>query len=686
MDAGSIRTMAYSRIPFAPSPAIVGLFVTVLACGDDAGSSDEGESTGGSGSESDESGEPPTTSGADTTSTGEPPSTFCAGPTALVYAPLEQRLDAFPDDVFTVDDDGPTGVRVDMRPGENIMLGAASMPFAPLFEDASTLDGFGTTGGLYLQFTGPLAPDSLPPALHESPSAADGLVLVDLDADPIAFVPFEWTLVAEDPGEALTTLVVEPLVPLVPARHYGFALTTAVLAEDGECVAPSPTMQALLEGTASEPELVRVQPRIAALVDALVDAGTIAGAVEVSAAIVFTTQRTVDDTAAIATEIRESEPPVFTSAGECVATMPPGDFVVCNGTLDVLDYTGEDEHLAADLSAQGGYALPVRVWLPTTGTAPFPVFVYGHGLAGDRDQGSVLAEFAAPIGYAVVAVDAPKHGAHPDSGGNAVLEFFGLKLDLTDPLDALKLRDNFRQGTYDRLQLVRAIAAGLDVDADGEVDLDGADMHYLGVSLGGIMGAELLAFAPEFHTGVLVVPGARVGNIVEEGEQFALVVNAFAGMATEGEIARFFPLLQAVIDRGDAGAYVRHVAAERLPGFDETTPQVLVQIVLDDDTVPNSANGFFARGLGAPLVGDELWPLGVVDHEPDLPTAGNRDATHTWGVFEFDVLDADGTPATHSDVGRSEVAQVQIVEFLQSFGDSGVSTIVDPYRVLDIKP
>lgn len=678
--------MAFSRIASPSKTSIAWLFTAALGCGDDAGSSDDDDTGSEGGSESDESGPPPTSSGVDTTSTGEPPATFCEGATALVYDPLAQRLDAYPDDVFTVDDDGPTGVRVDMRPGENIMLNEASMPFAPLFEDASTLDGFGTTSGLYFQFAGPLDPDSLPPALHGSPSAEDGLVLVDLDADPIAFVPFEWTLVAEDPGEPLTTLVVDPLVPLEPARHYGLALTTAVLAEDGDCVAPSPAMRALLEGSASEPELARIQPRIAGFVDALASAGTIDDVVDVSAAIVFTTQRTFDDSSAIATEIRESDPPAFTSAGECTGMMPPGDFVVCNGTLDVLDYTGEDERVAADASAQGGYGLPVRVWLPTTGTAPYPVFVYGHGLAGDRSQGSVLAEFAAPIGYAVVAVDAPKHGDHPDSGGNAVLEFFGLQLNLTDPLDALKLRDNFRQGTYDRLQLVRAIAAGLDVDADGDVDLDGADMHYLGVSLGGIMGAELLAFAPEFHTATLVVPGARVANIVQEGEQFAFVITAFASMATAGELARFFPLLQGVIDRGDAGAYTRHIAAQRLPGFDESTPQVLVQIVQNDDTVPNSANGFFARGLGAPLVGDELWPIGVVAHEPELPTSGNRDAEHTWGVFEFDVLDAEGTAATHSDVGRSEVAQVQIVEFLQSWADDGVSTIVDPYRVLGIKP
>ena len=41
--------------------------------------------------------------------------------------------------------------------------------------------------------------------------------------------------------------------------------------------------------------------------------------------------------------------------------------------------------------------------------------------------------------------------------------------------------------------------------------------------------------------------------------------------------------------------------------------------------------------------------------------------------------------ATHSDIGRSAVAQTQIVEFLQSFSDDGASTIVDPYVVLGIK-
>jgi pimeloyl-ACP methyl ester carboxylesterase len=236
------------------------------------------------------------------------------------------------------------------------------------------------------------------------------------------------------------------------------------------------------------------------------------------------------------------------------------------------------------------------------------------------------------------------------------------------------------------LQVIAAVAAGIDANGDAEVDLDIERLHYLGVSLGGIMGAELVTFAPEIDTATLIVPGARVGNIVAEGEQFAIVVDIFASMATAGELARFFPLLQTAIDRGDAGVYTRHIAAERLEGFDEATPQVLVQMVLEDDVVPNSANAFYARGVGAPLLGDELLPIGGVPLQPELPTVGNLDDGHTWGLFQFDIMDADGEMASHGGIARSIVAQTQITRFVTTQLETGVSEIIDPYRELDIKP
>lgn len=666
-----------------PTSARSLVFATVLvACGGDDAATGEATGTTTTDASTSTGDAPPTTSSADT-STGEPAS-WCAGPTALQYDPLALRLDAFPDDVFTVDADTATGVRVDLRPGENVTLDGASMPFGPLFEDASTLDGFGTTGGAYFRVSAALLEASLPAVANDAPTPDDGLLLLDLDADPVALVPLGWKQIAEEAGASEVTLLVEPMIPLRPAHRHALVLTTAVEADGGGCVAPSPTLVSMLDGSATDPALARMIPRLGELVDVLVGLGAIEAATDLSAAVVFTTQHTVEDSATIAAEIRAAAPPAFTPVGEC-ADDPEALWIKCSGTLDVLDYTDQDEAVAADLTAQGGYALPVRIWLPREGTAPYPVFVYGHGLAGDKDQADALADFVAPIGAAVVAVDAPKHGQHPDAGAIDVLDFFGLSLDLADPLNAFALRDNFRQGTFDRLQLVSALVGGIDADGDDVVDLDSDRLHYLGVSLGGIMGAELLAFAPEFDTATLMVPGARVGSIVAEGEQFSVVVDVFASMASDGEIARFFPLLQTAIDRGDAGAYVRHIAQERLPGFDEATPQVLVQMVLDDDTVPNSTNLFYARGVGAPLVGDELLPVGWVAHEPELPTAGNKDATHTWGLFQYDVLDARGSVAEHSNLGRSLVAQTQITQFVTTNLAGEVAEIVDPYRELEIK-
>ena len=44
------------------------------------------------------------------------------------------------------------------------------------------------------------------------------------------------------------------------------------------------------------------------------------------------------------------------------------------------------------------------------------------------------------------------------------------------------------------------------------------------------------------------------------------------GQASDGQIARFFPVVQTVVDRGDPGVYTGHIVKSRLPGFDAKTP------------------------------------------------------------------------------------------------------------------
>ncbi len=665
--------------------------LALAACGDDtpAGDGDDTGSTGTTAPPGTESGQDPTT-GVDSSDdgTGPGPAAFCAGPTSMLYDPIGGQLDAYPDDFYTVAADTPTGRQVDLRVGGNVLLSGNAETFARVFDGASTLDGFGTTAGVYVQFDGPLDETTLPESGDGSGTPDASLLLVRLDVDPPELVDVQLQLTPEDPGDGRTTVVMRPMVPLASAARYGVAVKQMLLDADGECIAPSPVMTAVLED-AADPELDVAAEGAAAVVDALSQLGAIESVFELSGAVAFTTQTTIVESATIAEQIRAAASPTYAEVTPCTDPDPMLPYEQCDGTFTADDYTGPDGVVDPSLSPQSQYDIPVVVYVPKAGTAPFPTMVYGHGLAGDRFQAAALAEFAAPLGLAVVAIDAPKHGDHPDAAGfNAVLDFFGLSLNFSDPLDALVLRDNFRQGAYDRLQLVQMLRAGVDLGGSPEPELDADALHYLGVSLGGLMGPQLVAFAPEFDTAIFIVPGARVTNIVAEGDQFSVVVDLFSGMATDGEIARFFPVLQGVVDRGDAGTFARAVV-DRLPGFDDASPQVLIQMVEGDDTVPNSANTYFARSVGVPHVGEEIFPIGTVAREPELPVTGNLDATHTGGSFQYDVIVGDdGTttePATHGNVARSTLSQLQITTFLDSFVQSGVAQIIDPYAELGVR-
>src|SRR6202008_3211546 len=78
--------------------------------------------------------------------------------------------------------------------------------------------------------------------------------------------------------------------------------------------------------------------------------------------------------------------------------------------------------------------------------------------------------------------------------------------NLTDSADAL------RQTAADFMQLVWEIQSGIDVDADGNSDLDAKRIYYYGQSFGGFLGSMLLATEPGISAGVLNVAG---GPLIE---------------------------------------------------------------------------------------------------------------------------------------------------------------------------
>ena len=627
----------------------------------------------------------------------------CTG-SPLVYDPLSRTVDLWPDDVWTIDDaTSKTGVRVHVVPGDNLDVPAKAQGFSGVFDDLSRLDGFGTTSGLAVRLSSQIDPMTLPPSGDGSGKPGSSVLLIDLDAATPTFLDVETTLAAEDKDDTASTLVVSPSLPLRPRGHYGLVVTNRVREVSGACVPPSPAMTSLLYGTATDPRLVRLRPRVADLIARLVAAGAVKDASEITALSVFTTQHTVDDSATIATEIRTTKVP-YVPSGPCTLE-PGGKYRVCEGTMSSFDYRPGHAYVDdASLTKHDAWSIPVTFYLPAKpGTGPTPTFLFGHGLGGDRHQAADLAAFTGPKGMAVVAIDAVKHGQHPDQPTtpgdklSTITEFFGFSLSGSQALDTRKLRDNFRASTYDKLHVVEMLRPGIDVDGDGVIDVDLGQLVYLGVSLGGIMASEFLAFAPDTQVAIPIVPGARVTDIIQYAKTFAPVIVLLKGTATNGEVARFFPLVQTAIDRGDAGAYTGHILHDRIAGFDARVPHTLMQMVIDDDTVPNVCNRFFARGLGVPLVGDELQHVGTIAHQQTLPTSKNLDATHTAGLFQYDVVWNGATPccdltmgktmpATHGNVAANPITIHQTLAFVDTWLSGAPPTIVDPYRDLHVKP
>lgn len=610
----------------------------------------------------------------------EPPRTlaFCSGGTEAVYDPVAGgTLDSFPDDAWTRTAPGQaTGLRVhvdDDTPWIDWLPGA----FRAVFLDLNALDGFGVNADLFVRFAGPIG---LPPSGTATAIGPTAVELWELaEGGAAQRVPFEARRIDDD-----ATLLVSPMRPLRPKTRHALVVRASLADAQGGCLRPSARGRALLERRIEASLPADEQERMAGLTlrwqQALDAAGVQAS--EVAAVRVFTTQSTVDRSLAIAADIRERD--VTWQSANCSKPKNKA-WRLCEVEFDAWDY--RDGLHIVDAKAHTLRRHVARVWLPETGDGPFPTVVFGHGLTGARDQGDKLADFAAPKGVAAIAIDAVYHGEHPAGAAKSlggVLGFFGI-----DPaaltFDFLRLRDNFRQSTYEKLQLIEAMRRHPDFDGDGKVDFDVTKIGYLGVSLGGLMGPELLALSPDLRGAVLSVPGAKVSSIIQSSEQFAPIILAFKPeSSTAGDVDRFFCVLQTLVDPGDAGSYAGHVLENRLPGTGTTAPDVLIQMAIGDDIVPNVATRALIRAFGMPVVGKVLQPVGLVQEGVALPVSANlAGGTRTAGAFQFDRIrskaDSPAKKADHSSTPASFEAMTQDLEFFETWVATGHGTIIDPF-------
>jgi dienelactone hydrolase len=249
-------------------------------------------------------------------------------------------------------------------------------------------------------------------------------------------------------------------------------------------------------------------------------------------------------------------------------------------------------------TAAGGAGCP----RPPSG---WPLVIVQHGLGGDRSQALALADAFADACFLVAAIDLPLHGitstanplyqagrertfnldllnnatgaAGPDGAIDRSSAHF---IQVASPLTT---RDNLRQGEADLIVFAKSVA-NLDVTGDGATDVNPARIHYVGVSLGGIVGTVATRYSPGVRTATLAVPGGLLTQLFLDSPSFGPGIRQ--GLAAQGVVdgtgvfSNFFRDAQAALDQGDP---VNHIA-----GAVAAKPIHLVQVT-GDTVVPNSA-------------------------------------------------------------------------------------------------
>lgn len=150
---------------------------------------------------------------------------------------------------------------------------------------------------------------------------------------------------------------------------------------------------------------------------------------------------------------------------------------------------------------------------------------------------------------------------------------------LSSPLTA---RDTLRQGQADIGVFAKSVV-GLDVTGDAQPDIDPNRVHYVGLSLGGIVGLAQAKYAPNVRTVTVAAPGGVISQLLLDSPTFGNSIRgALAGNFANNSTLfnNFFREVQTLVDPGDP---INHICA-----CANLKPLHLIKVT-GDTVVPNNS-------------------------------------------------------------------------------------------------
>lgn len=576
------------------------------------------------------------------------------GPPAA-YLLSSRPLLPFPTDAMMVPDASqPNGVRIQLEPmGKNLGdVDEAIYLFGEDFAHAlDTIDGWSTLGPVFAPTTEDVDPASL----------EGHVLLIDLATRKVVETEERAFGGKTMFSQQMHWVSARPPAPLAPKTKHAIVLLRGLKSTSGEAFARAPAFAALFDGESSvEGDPARIESartRLAGVADVLSTLGI--SPKDVLSADTFTTQSIDEETNVLLQAYRSvPDPTISTPAVFSPPAMDPrwdgpanADYSNIRATARVtvevpnyrLDVKGRMVIDASHVELQSHETVEALILLPT-GTPPFRIAVYQHGVGDKKESVWRFANELCATGVAVVAFDAPLHGYRTDKPKNAATEFINI-------IDPGLVVDNFRQAETETAFLVRAIdqMATVDFLGDGGAELDASHLLWIGNSLGSIIGGAVVGLEPRYEGAALMVGG---GTLLEF---FDRVLGGFDLHQFPAEL--FVSVAQAALDRGDPSNYA-HLSSEK---------QILLMQAMQDEVMPPGATRAMARAMGLPQIDP------VYERDQTVPEISAPTMRRGWTQF---------SPAMHSLAYSPDDApeayarsRAQLFHFVETWAHSGIGEI-----------
>jgi hypothetical protein len=468
------------------------------------------------------------------------------------------------------------------------------------------LDGFSPAATVYLRFTQPIDPGTLP---ADPPASVDSNASVQMiDVDPASpefgkrrLVQIHWR---EDEGTywAPNTLAVMPVFgrPLRPKTKYAVVVTNKVRAKDGGLVRPSSELEEVLELKGASERTKKAKELFRPALGAIATAGI--PVKDIVHLTVFTTNDPTAETFALADDVQTAVPPP--TAKDWTTKEETADYDVYEGSYGPSpNYQSGTTPYAqvADGGSfvfengkpklQGTFDLRFALVVPNADKCPvpaggYPIVLYEHGTGGDyrsfvRDG---TASSLAKKCLASMGVDQIFHGTRPgsppedDPQRDSKIQF--LFFNFNNPKAA---RSNNRQSAIDVVQRARLFTdSKMKVPANvaktqQAIGFDDGKILFFGHSQGGLNGPLFLAASKAARGGVLSGAGSVLTIALLEKTKpvdvAAFVRNLLLGLSDPErakEVNEFHPaftLAQTIVDALDPVHYGAFITTSPRPGF-----------------------------------------------------------------------------------------------------------------------